>query len=408
MKNTLTITALTLFIIALLASDIFAIPAFARKYNMSCKTCHTQFPALKDFGDEFAGNGFILKDQDAPRYFVDTGDEELSLIRDIPLALRLEGYLTYNNRNTEQADFTAPYLLKLLSGGSIAPDVAYYFYFFFSERGEVSGIEDAFIMFNDLFGSELDVYVGQFQVSDPLFKRELRLTYDDYEIYKTKVGSSNINLAYDRGIMITYGFESGTDITAMVLNGTGIGQANVFRNFDNDKYKNFLGRISQGIGDHLRIGGFGYWGKEEHKVYISSSEGFLFPNNLALMFGGDATISIEPLELNLQYVERNDDNPYFLHEYNIGNINNAKIKTRGGFAELIYRPEGDDSKWYSALLYNYIESDTHELDRTLRNYESLAVHLGYMLRRNIRLVAEYSHNFTNEYGRFGVGFISAF
>jgi hypothetical protein len=407
MKNIFTLSTIS-FIIIFFASDILAIPAFARKYNMTCKTCHTQFPALKDFGDEFAGNGFIFKDQDAPRYFVDTGDPELSLIRDIPLALRLEGYVTYNNKNTEQSDFTAPYLLKLLSGGSIAPDVAYYFYFFFSERGNVSGIEDAFIMFNDLFGSELDIYFGQFQVSDPLFKRELRLTFDDYEIYKTKVGNSRINLAYDRGIMLTYGFETGTDITLQVLNGTGIGSANVFRNFDNDKYKNFMGRVSQNIGEYLRIGGFGYWGKQEHQVYISESSGYVNPANLTLMFGGDATFSVDPFELNLQYVERSDDNPYFLHEYNIGNINNNKVKTRGGFAELIFRPKGDDSKWYSALLYNYVESDNHELDRTLRNHESLALHLGYMLRRNIRLVTEYSHNFTDEYGKFSVGFISAF
>jgi hypothetical protein len=53
------------------------------------------------------------------------------------------------------------------------------------------------------------------------------------------------------------------------LNGTGIGEANVFRNFDNDKYKNLLGRVSQDIGEQFRIGGFGYWGKEEHqRIYI--------------------------------------------------------------------------------------------------------------------------------------------
>jgi hypothetical protein len=403
MKNILTIAVLSFIIITFFVNDILAIPAFARKYNMSCKTCHTQFPALKDFGDEFAGNGFILKDQDAPRYFVDTGDEELSLIRDLPLALRLEGYVTYKT-NSEHSDFTAPYLLKLLSGGSIAPDVAYYFYFFFSERGEVSGIEDAFIMFNDLFGSELDVYVGQFQVSDPLFKRELRLTFDDYEIYKTKVGMSQVNLAYDRGIMLTYGFESGTDITAMVLNGTGIGEANFLRNFDNDNYKNLMGRVSQDIGENFRIGGFGYWGKEEKSV----AGGLLYSNNSTVMFGGDATITFDPLELNIQFVERRDDNPYFLHELNIGNIINKKVNTRGGFAELIFRPKGDDSKWYLTALFNFIESDTHVLDRSTRNYESLATHFGYMLRRNIRLVAEYSHDFKQQNGRFGVGFISAF
>jgi hypothetical protein len=392
MKNIFTITVLFFIIITFFVNDVFAIPAFARKYNMSCKTCHTQFPALKDFGDEFAGNGFILKDQDAPRYFVDTGDPELSLIRDIPLALRLEGYLTYNNKNTEQADFTSPYLLKLLSGGSIAPDVAYYFYFFFSERGEVSGIEDAFIMFNNLFGSELDVYVGQFQVSDPLFKRELRLTFDDYEIYKTKVGMSQINLAYDRGIMLTYGFESGTDITAMVLNGTGIGEANILRNFDNDKYKNLLGRISQNVGENFRLGGFGYYGKEEQNNVV----------NETIIFGGDATIAIDPLELNLQFVERKDDNPRFYPEW-VGQTIESEYKTRGAFAELIYRPKGDESKWYAATIFNWIESDQSGL-----NYKSAAGHLGYMLRRNIRLVTEYSHNFTQEYGRFGIGFISAF
>jgi hypothetical protein len=396
MKKIFTLAVLSFIIIIFLGKDILAIPAFARKYNMSCKTCHTQFPSLKDFGDEFAGNGFILKDQDAPRYFVDTGDEELSLIRDVPLALRLEGYVTYNNGNTEQTDFTAPYLLKLLSGGSIAPDVAYYFYFFFSERGEVSGIEDAFIMFNDVFGSELDAYIGQFQVSDPLFKRELRLTYDDYEIYKTKVGFSKINLAYDRGIMLTYGFESGTDITAMVLNGTGIGEANIVRNFDNDKYKNFMGRISQGVGEHFRIGGFGYWGKEQNEIF-TTGEGYQYPENELWIAGGDATVSIDPLELNLQYVERSDDNPLF-------NIQDRKeIGTRGAFAELIFRPKGDESTWYSTALFNWIESDFNHL-----NLKQLGVHLGYMLRRNIRLVAEYSHNFTNKYGRIGAGFISAF
>ena len=38
-----------------------AIPAFARKYRMSCTTCHAPIPRLKEYGDEFAGNGFVQK-----------------------------------------------------------------------------------------------------------------------------------------------------------------------------------------------------------------------------------------------------------------------------------------------------------------------------------------------------------
>jgi len=159
MKN-FSFVIFSIIILSLFSQEIFAIPAFARKYNMSCKTCHSPIPNLKPYGDEFAGNGFKLADQDAPRYFVETGDEELSLIRDFPFAVRMDGFLSYNNSKNKHTDFASPYILKLLSGGALIENVAYYFYFFFSERGDVAGIEDAFIMFNNIFGSELDVYLG--------------------------------------------------------------------------------------------------------------------------------------------------------------------------------------------------------------------------------------------------------
>jgi hypothetical protein len=359
---------------------------------MSCKTCHSPFPTLKAYGDEFAGNGFQLKDKDAPRYYVDTGDEDLSLIRDLPIALRFEGYVTYNVQNSELSDFTAPWILKLLSGGAITKDVSYYFYFFFSERGEIAGIEDAFLMFNDLFSTELDFMIGQYQVSDPLFKRELRLTFDDYVIYTVRPGYSNINLTYDRGLMFNYGLDIGTNINVQVLNGTGIGGTSSFRTFDNDKYKNVFAAISQDIGEHFRLGVSGYYGNE----LIENPDTAYSLTNELWMAGVDASASVGPLELNLQYVERKDKNPYVL-------VTPEELKTRGGLAELIFRPDGDESKWYSVLLYNNVFSDDK-----FSEWESLAFHLGYLLKRNIRLVGEYSYNKKDEFGRIGVGFVTAF
>ena len=368
-----------------------AMPAFARKYQMSCKTCHSPFPKLKPYGEEFAGNGFVLKDKEAPRYTADTGDAKLSLIRDIPIALRIEGYASFNNGNGKSLDFSSPYLVKLLSGGAIARNISYYFYFFFSERGKVAGLEDAFIMFNDLVG-DLDVIVGQFQVSDPLFKGELRLTYEGYKIYKSKPGLSGIDLTYDRGLMFTYGFKSGTDLTLEIVNGSGIGdsEANPHGNFDVDKYKNLFGRLSQDIGESFRLGAFGYSGKE------AGPNGMV---NSLWMAGVDATLSVPKLELNLQYVERRDKNPSFL-------LGAAEIATRGGFAELIYLPRGDDSSWYGAGLFNWVDSDQDDLD-----YTAAALHGGYMLRRNFRLVAEAAYAFrsgSGKYLRFGIGLVTAF
>ncbi|MCX7876125.1 MAG: hypothetical protein N2321_08175 [Melioribacteraceae bacterium] len=388
MKKYLSVTLLFVITFILLTENVFAIPAFARKYNMSCQTCHSPFPKLKPYGDEFAGNGFVLADKDAPRYFVDTGDDQLSLIRDLPIALRLEGFVTYNNKNSEKLDFTSPYLLKFLSGGALAKNISYYFYFFFSERGEVAGIEDAFIMFNDLFEQDLDLYIGQFQVSDPLFKRELRLTFDDYQLYNIQPGFSKANLTYDRGIMLTYGLPSKTDIVIEILNGTGIGAPDNFRNFDDDKYKNFFGRISQDISDDFRIGAFGYFGKEK----LETNTTFI---NSFTMFGPDLTFKFkDQLEFNFQYGNRIDDNAFG---------NKKEINTKGGFGELIYTPKGDESKWYAVALYNWIDSDFDGYD-----YQTGSLHLGYLLRRNLRLISELSYDFKNKFSQFTLGFVSAF
>jgi len=391
MKNFLRTAFAAVLLAAVSLGSLQAMPAFARKYSMSCKTCHAPFPKLKPYGEEFAGNGFVIKDKDTPRDTIDTGDASLSLLRNVPIALRLEGFLAWNNANVRQADFLAPYLLKFLSGGAIAKNIAYYFYFFLSERGEVAGIEDAFIMFNELFGSDLDLYAGQFQISDPLFKREVRLPFEDYQIYRVTPGDSRLNLTYDRGVMLTYGFTTGTDVTFEVLNGTGIGEANVFRGFDDDPYKNVLLRVSQEVAPAFRVGAFGFLGKERPDETVNS----------VTMFGGDATFSVKPFELNVQYVERRDTNPTFATVLPI-----EKVMTRGAFAELVYLPKGDDSRWYGAGLFNWVDSDQLDL-----RYSAATAHVGYLLRRNVRVTAEATYAFRGLYGeylRLGTGLIFGF
>ena len=377
-------------VVAVGGGAAFGMPAFARKYSMTCKTCHTPFPKLKPYGDDFAANGFVIKDKDTPRYFLDTGDSSLSLLRDVPIAFRLEGFMSFNNENSRHLDFTAPHILKIISGGELAKHISYYFYFFFGEEGVVAGLEDAFVMFNDLLGRDLDLYVGQFQVSDPLFKRELRLPFEDYRVYATKVGNSKADLTYDRGVMATLGLKGGTDIALEVLNGSGLDPANPFGEFDGDPYKNVLVRLSQDIGDKFRLGGFGYLGKERQEGAVNSP----------WLAGLDASVTGKLFQLNLQYVERRDDNPYF------SAFRPEKISTRGGFAELVYWPKGDDSRWYAVGLLNWVDSQQKDLV-----YSSATVHYGYLLRRNMRLTGELTYVFNGpvkKYPRLSLGLVTAF
>ena len=401
MKNArvVSISLFSFFILFLVSAvELSAIPAFARKYSISCQVCHSPaMPRLKAFGDEFAGNGFRLTEYESPRYFLQTGDEKLSLLRDLPLGIRIDGFASYNFDDKGQADFSAPFVIKIMSGGELSDKLSYYFYFLFNERGSVAGIEDAFLMYSDLFGSGVNFYIGQFQASDPLFKSELRYTLESYKIYGIKPGNSTADLKYDRGMILERDFKTGTSVLGQVLNGCGIGEADEGFLFDKDKYKNFMGRITQSIGKSFSIGFFGYTGKE------LLSDPLMFYTDITnelTMFGPDFALNLnDKFVLNMQYVWRKDSQVFSTSGDYLSDIN-----TEGGFAELIYSPAGDRSKWYLTGLVNLLNSNMNELD-----YKSATLHAGYLLRRNVRLVGEFTQVIDPvSYGKVSAGFVSAF
>jgi hypothetical protein len=367
--------------------QLSALPAFARKYDMSCNVCHSPIPKLKSFGNAFAANGYQLKDQEPPRFTRETGDDKLLLMRELPLALRFDGYSRYLPKNSPETDIEWAYILKILSSGQIARDVSYFLYFLFNERGEVAGVEDAFLYFNNIANAPFDVTVGQYQVADPIFKRELRPTFEDYVIYTVKPGKTKADLTYDRGLLLNYTLPSGTELFASVLNGNGIGAADGAGNFDSDPYKNFFFRVAQEIDSSISVGTLGYLGKERDSG----------PLNDFYMLGGDALLSLGRFELDLQYVYRRDKNPFFL------SAGATAIKSHGGFAQLMYAPNFDRSDWYLFLLYNNVRSDLEEL-----KYHSMTGNFSYLLARNFKLMGEYTYDIERDRHRLTVGFVSAF
>jgi hypothetical protein len=60
----------TFLVSLLLPENGDAIPAFARRYKISCTTCHAPIPKLKPYGDEFAGNGFVIPEEEKERDYI--------------------------------------------------------------------------------------------------------------------------------------------------------------------------------------------------------------------------------------------------------------------------------------------------------------------------------------------------
>ncbi len=375
---------------AMASREADAIPAFARKYQMSCSTCHAPFPRLKPFGEAFAARGYRMEDKskEPARATYDVGDPLLMLVRDVPLALRVEGYASWKEKALAEYDVEWPWTFKILSGGPITDDISYYFYFL-EESGEVVGLEDAFVQFNSIFHLPLDLVVGQYQVCDVLFKRELRLERYDYDIFTTRVGASDVNLTYNRGFALTWHAPAEIDVVVQAFNGNGIGAADGQGNFDNDRQKDVSLRLVRQF-KNVRVGLFGYSGKEK-----STANGRF---NKTTYLGPDLVADLgEKWSLNLEYLERRDENPFFV----AGRA--PSCVTRGGFAELTYFPLGQDGRWVLSALYNKVNSDTDAADA-----ETASLTANYLLARNFRLLFEGGRDLVADASRVTVGVVTAF
>lgn len=369
------------------ADDATAIPAFARKYQFSCSTCHAPFPRLKPFGEEFAARGFKLEDpsQEPTRATYDTGDPMLMLTRDLPLAIRMDFHASWKEDAVAESDFEWPWSLKLLSGGPISPKLSYYFYAII-EKGEPIKLEDTFLQFSSPFGLPLDMIVGQFQVSDPVFKRELRLEREDYSIFGTHVGDSPVTLTYDRGVAFTGTLPGEVDAVFQVVNGNGIDEADD-GNFDNDNFKNLSLRLAKRIGP-VRLGVLGYRGKTSGEA----------ADNVSTFIGPDLMVDFsDNWQVNACYLQRRDDDPFFTGDPA------RDVETDGGFAELLFFPQGQDGKWVLAALYNKVDSDDPAAE-----YESVALTSNVLLARNAKVLLEVARDLQHDATRITIGAVAAF
>src|ERR1035438_4010198 len=101
-----------LFLLLVAVTPAHAIPAFSRKYQTSCATCHNDYPELNDFGLAFKKNGFKFpKDDD---FFVKEPPVMLGakaqkdafpkaiypgeIPGSIPIAFRYSGFASYNSK----------------------------------------------------------------------------------------------------------------------------------------------------------------------------------------------------------------------------------------------------------------------------------------------------------------------
>ena len=170
------------------APSVEAIPAFARKYETSCQTCHTIFPKLNAFGTAFRLNGYRMPNETeemvkekqislgAPAY------KKLwpqaiwpgAISSHVPLAVNVKlADVTTSSLNEDGTtskvnnDFQFPQEVNLFGGGTLGDHVSYLGEVTFGVNADHSvstEVEHAHIAFDSPFGAEnlFHFKIGQF------------------------------------------------------------------------------------------------------------------------------------------------------------------------------------------------------------------------------------------------------
>ena len=393
---------LLILFVLLIPTKSEAIPAFARKYDISCVSCHAAFPRLNSFGKQFVADNYRLPNwKDST---VKTGDDMLALPSSVPLALRTQAFVQAREAEaidvdtgetvSAETDFQSPYLIKLLSSAPLSDHISYYFYAIFAEKGgngEVI-VEDAWFSHDDVFSTDISLMLGQFQVSDLMFPRETRMTFQDFMVYRMA------GLTYDRGSIL--GYTAGpVDLSLGLVNGNGISENYTVNSpgykrpdhmFDNNHGKAVFGRVGGDIAG-VNLGVFGYSGSQKNAINGGTATGDRDTDKVS--YGIDLSGMIGYKTYWFAQFLQNDWNEFIDAD--------TKYSWFGSFIGVDYI---HSDHWAYSLLYNY--ANANDLKNTDTVYEgidinSITLSTSYYFMRNVKGVIEFNFDLLDTVDKSG-------
>ncbi len=208
-----------LFVFLACPSLSHAIPAFARMYQTSCSTCHSDFPKLNDFGKAFKDAGFKFPTDDEtflkvpPTMLGAPAQKDLfpkaiwpGTIPGIPpIGLRFNTFFQKTSGNRGNFDALVPAgtpapfipktdfssgLFSIFAAGNFGSDIAFWVDEDFSVGGDnaAGGMGDGYLKFVNLGRvfklpkDALHMRVGRFELDLP-FSQARNINLSDYDIY---------------------------------------------------------------------------------------------------------------------------------------------------------------------------------------------------------------------------------
>ena len=426
-----------------------AIPAFSRKYQTSCTTCHNNYPELNDFGEAFKKNGFKFPKDDEtfvkepPVLLGSKAQKEAfpgavypgEIPGFLPVAFRYEGNFNLNRKQpagviaqsgfVPRTDFFVPNTFTILAVGSFGQNLSFWIDDDISVDAANSngGMGDGWLKYNDLghgIGlpkNALNVRFGQFELDLP-FTQAKSIYLSPYDIYAEpnvagSLGTANNQTIFgspQRGIEFGGTPNNGNfNWSVAITNGSNANDTvrsskdvyvRLSQKFNLERDRESRNAIQAagptGPRDHtsIRLGFYYYYGKNQQNQ-AGTIAGIPTIEEPFYRVGGDLRFKYRHLELFGLGMFGHDDN----HVINAGTLAVAPaVKFSGGFAGANY--------WFYPWLigtfhYDAVNSHADFVNGTpasqyhTRNRFSPGFQV--LVRANIKVVGEYQYTFGQPY-----------
>jgi hypothetical protein len=434
---------LGVFVLLLIpATPAYAIPAFSRKYQTSCATCHSNFPELNDFGLAFKKNGFkfpkddesfvkdppVLLGAKALREVFPNAIYPGEIPGNLPVAFRYSGFATYNNPQpvalgfVPRTDLFTPNTFTILSAGSFGDHISWWIDDDLSTAGSgaAGGLGDGYIKVNDVGHyfhmptNALNVRFGQFELDLP-FTQARSINPSDYDIFDQVAVSRPGGLVSNpfqmgqpqRGLEIggypnngnfwwSVALVDGNNTNAAIRSGKDF-YVNAWKQFNLERDPKVRSEVQAagptGPRDHtsLRLGGFYYEGTStlnEDRVMFPGAPTARFP---FYRVGGDFRYKYRHFEVYGLGMRGHDDNLQ-INTAQTGYLPAPAVTYTGGFVESEY--------WIHPWLIGILRYDVVNSPADFVNGLSESVTrnrfgpgLQVLFRSNIKGVFELQHNY---------------
>ena len=370
-----------------------AVSQWARKYNMSCQSCHTAFPRLNYFGEKFAKNGYQFPD-------TADGDEQKEKLSDTlfiddlknlfgvrisvtPASVTTNGLSRGAPNNSTAVNFGNTDWVQFFSAGSIFKNTSI---FIETQVSNTSIKNNWFTLgYHNLFDqSLLNVRAGKISSMNwHAMTGRLRMipniNLEGWTNFKTTEGTvsttaapfvleDQLGVGEPQPGLEMYGYKGPFLYSVGVVNGNAL--------TDSNQFKNLFGTLRLEIPDTdsnfagSSISGWGYWGTDTANTSTTQTK------NRFYRLSSAANLRWKKWDIIGGYIYGVDK------DWVLSTAGNQENKTHALGMQVGYLI---DPKWFAAAQCDYV-TDTFKDTATTSNYfHKVSPSIWYMPRENMRI-----------------------